>query len=199
MRVRKLRRLRKTKAKRFMRLMRLLADSRVRCSPGRDARRCSLATRPGWPSSHRAASLAVLSGKHRSAYHPRPTATGRWRRNRVSSNPKASAAPTRARSDSNKASPHRFISLDAVCQFATQLLRHRPPPVAHRAARVVNQARTGATQGGPLSEQTNPAPRIRAPPSAFPPHQPHPPPTLAPPAQPLTVLGQDVGDGLVVA
>ncbi len=186
MRVRKLRRLRKTKAKRFMRLMMLLADSRVRCSPGRDARRCSLATRPGWPSSYRAASLAVLSGKHRSAYHPRPTATGHWRRNRVSSNPKSSAAPTRSRSDSNKASPHRSISLDAVCQSQPSSSATVRPPSPTEPPAWSTRPAPEPPRGGRSVNKPTPHPGSGAPPSAFPPHQPHPPPTLAPPAQPLT-------------
>ena len=117
----------------------------------------------GWSSSQRTAPLASLPGKT-SISRRLWTSTaavihilrrqGPWRRNKVSSNPKDSTVPTLSRSASSRASPHRFTSLDTVCQSqpssSATPATVRPWPtccVAHLAAREVNSARTGAIRG----------------------------------------------------
>ncbi len=118
----------------------------------------------GCSCSHPAAERASLPGTTSSSCPP-PTSTTEVaqtlprrrprRRNRVSSRPRASTRPTRSWSASNKAAPQRVTSLLTVCQsqpnsLATSSTARPAWPtclVAHRAARVVSNARSGAISG----------------------------------------------------
>ena len=128
-----------------------LAVSQNRLGGARRSRGDRIAAEPGLPRRRQ----RVVRPRPAPALRPPVQHSGRLprRRNRISSNPKASTIPTLSRSASSRASPHRFTSLDTVCQSqpsssaTPDTVRPRPTcHVAHLAAREVNRARTGATR-----------------------------------------------------